>query len=388
MPRVVAARQVVHMGDEDDPDACLGHRTDDLAGDLRTLALVGGREGLIAQQKGPVRDVAGYRTHPGQFLIQLPLLHRGVFLALEVREDPRAGAGGERLRRHEHPRLRHQLGQAQAAQEGRLSSLVSAGDHDQPLAVRVQVVADGPGLDAQRQADVIQTAGGQAGLIGAPRGRAGRDGKADRLALGGKPLPQVQAADVEPQLGAEHLEKAPDMVDGLSQRVRGAVEAAAFQLRQHPHAGLVLRGQHEGISRPFPARQAIAPALLRLPLQRVADALAALSQPGADQHAASERQLAELVRHLGEVIIAQLLGEHGEEPREAFGAEPGGFCVADLPQAMQLADEQLHRFPGAVQDGVRRVPEKPAEDMLLPDECRHGDLVEAAHRAGLVYAIG
>ena len=121
---------------------------------------------------------------------------------------PGADAGGERLRRHEHPGLHHQLGQAEAAQERRLSALVRAGDHDQLPAVRVQVVPDGPGvLEAQGQAGVIQAAGGQTGLLGAGRRRADRVREADRLALGGQPLPQVQAAEVEAQLGAEHLEE-------------------------------------------------------------------------------------------------------------------------------------------------------------------------------------
>ena len=51
MSGVKALRQVVQVGDEDDPDARLGQRAEDLAGDLGALALVSGRERLVAQQQ-------------------------------------------------------------------------------------------------------------------------------------------------------------------------------------------------------------------------------------------------------------------------------------------------------------------------------------------------
>ena len=182
MPGVAALRQVVQVGDEDDPDAGLGQRADDLAGDLGALALVGGRERLVAQQQAAGRDLAGDGAHPVQFLVQLPLLHRGVFLALEVREDPGADAGGERLRRHEHPGLHHQLRQSDAAQERRLAALVRAGDHDQLLAVRVHVVPDGPGVVQAAAPGRRHTGRGRTGgmLLGA--GRAGPAGPGSRPA--------------------------------------------------------------------------------------------------------------------------------------------------------------------------------------------------------------
>src|SRR3984957_8236256 len=57
MLRVAAFRQVVLVGDEDDPDPGLGQRADDLAGDLGTLTFVGGRERLVAEQQAPGRDL-------------------------------------------------------------------------------------------------------------------------------------------------------------------------------------------------------------------------------------------------------------------------------------------------------------------------------------------
>jgi hypothetical protein len=38
--RVLAFGQIVHVGHEDDPDACLGQRPDDLTGDLGAFTLV------------------------------------------------------------------------------------------------------------------------------------------------------------------------------------------------------------------------------------------------------------------------------------------------------------------------------------------------------------
>ena len=58
---------------------------DDLTGDLGALALVGRREGLVEEHHGPRGEVVDDVAHPAEFLVELPALHPGVLLPLEVR---------------------------------------------------------------------------------------------------------------------------------------------------------------------------------------------------------------------------------------------------------------------------------------------------------------
>ena len=109
---------------------------------------------------------------------------------------------------------------------------------------------------------------------------------------------------------------------------------------------------------------------------------------GADQGAAPESQLADLGFYLGEVLIVQLPGDHDEEPGEALGTEAGGVGVGDVPQPAEPAHTHLQQLPGAMHDGLRRIPEQPAEDLLLPGDRRHRDVVEIADDPGLGDAVG
>jgi hypothetical protein len=120
---------------------------------------------------------------------------------------PSRTSAWNRLAGREHPALQHQLGQADTAQEGRLAALAGAGEQDQPLAVGLRVVADGPGVQVQGQADVVEPLAPEPGLA-----RRHGLGEAGGLALAGQPLVQVQAADVEAQLGPEHGDKAQDVI--------------------------------------------------------------------------------------------------------------------------------------------------------------------------------
>ncbi len=150
----------------------------------------------IAFGGDPVGDVA----HPAQLLVELAALHRGVLLALVVREHAGADAGAERLRTDEHAALHHQLSEAKAAQERRLPALVGAGDHHQRLAIGIDLVANRA---------IVQDAASGRCRRGLPRSaqearRGTRLGEAGRLALALEPPVQVQAAEVERELEAEH----------------------------------------------------------------------------------------------------------------------------------------------------------------------------------------
>ena len=164
----------------------------DLAPDLRAFALVGGGEGLIQQDQAVGGHLVHDRAHPAQLLVELAALEARVLLAPEMGEHARSDVGSKRLGRHEHAALHHQVGEPEASQEGRLATPVGPGDDEEGLAVRVDVVADDPSRNAQAQADVVQPPGEECW-----RSARLRLGPADRLALAGERLGQVEAADVE-----------------------------------------------------------------------------------------------------------------------------------------------------------------------------------------------
>ena len=76
----------------------------DLARDLRALALVGRGEGLVAEQQAARPDPVGDVAHPAELLVELAALMRRVFFALVVREhavaDRRANARRRRTCPH------------------------------------------------------------------------------------------------------------------------------------------------------------------------------------------------------------------------------------------------------------------------------------------------
>jgi hypothetical protein len=65
---VEAVGQVEQVGHKEDRDAAVKQGVDDLPGDLGALALVGGRERLVAQQHRVGRDGVGDLAHPTEFL--------------------------------------------------------------------------------------------------------------------------------------------------------------------------------------------------------------------------------------------------------------------------------------------------------------------------------
>jgi hypothetical protein len=188
--------------------------------------------------------VPGDLAHPGEFLVELAALHRGVLFALVVREDTGAHAGAERLRADEHAALHHQVGEAEAAQQGRLSALVGTGDHHERLAVGIHLVTDDPVFEVERQADVVDALRGERELA-----RWEHGGEAGRLAFLAEPLMQVEAAEIEGELEPEHAEEALEVIGGLRHRLRDEVDPLAADLLQRVEAALVAGRDREAVAR-------------------------------------------------------------------------------------------------------------------------------------------
>ena len=187
----------------------------------RVDAEIGGRSREHRREAARRREMIDDRAHPLHLLVEFSALHRRVFLTLVVREETVAHAGPERLRRHEHPALHHQLGQPDAAQEGRFPALVRArDDHEQP-GVGVDVVADDLALPGERQARVVQSPAREP-----PLAEQHRHGKASPLALFRELIVQIGATDVERQLRAQHPEETEDVIDRLRQCVRDEIDTA------------------------------------------------------------------------------------------------------------------------------------------------------------------
>ena len=85
-----------------------------------------------------VHDLA----HSAELFIQFSAFHACIFLAFVMREDAIAHFGSERSRRDEHPGLHHEVGKADAAQEGRFASRIGAGNDNDVLVTGIEVVTD------------------------------------------------------------------------------------------------------------------------------------------------------------------------------------------------------------------------------------------------------
>jgi len=221
------ARQLVHVGDVDDLDPSGKEGAGDLAGDLRSLLLVGGGKGLVEEDHSTRPQLAGDLAHPRQFLVELAAAHLGVLLTLEVGEEAVAYVGGEGVGADEEAALHHRLGEAEAAQEGRLAALVGAGDDDQRVPGGVDRVADQLRLGAQGEPDVIEAVGAQHRLSRATRGR-----DADRLPAAGELFVEVQRTDVEADLGQQRGEEVDDMVGRLLGGLGDQVDALVMKVAE------------------------------------------------------------------------------------------------------------------------------------------------------------
>ncbi len=148
--------QRVQVRHEYDFHVLLQQGHDDLPRDLGTLAFIGCGKGFVAQQQRVFLDVIDDFAHSLEFLIELAALHRCIFLALVVGEDPVAHVRRERCCRDEHPALHHDLRQPKRSQKRRLAALIGARDDNEFLAVAVHVIANRRPPDAQCQARVVQ----------------------------------------------------------------------------------------------------------------------------------------------------------------------------------------------------------------------------------------
>jgi hypothetical protein len=112
----------------------------------------------------------------------------------------------------------HQLRQTDASQECRLSALIGTGNHEELLAVAIEIIADNAFVHLERETDIVEAA-----RCAPPIRRGEGNGKAGGLSLRGQPLMKVQTADVECQLRAEHPKEA---AGGIARRAAGCRELA------------------------------------------------------------------------------------------------------------------------------------------------------------------
>lgn len=138
------------MRDKDRLHAAVQKSAHNLLCDFRALSLVGGSEGFVEEDHGIRIEHAGQCAHPAELLVEFSARHTVVFLALVVREDAAHDIGLEFVRPHEQTRLHHELGNADASQEGRFATLIGARSDNQVLSMRFDVVADNVLVHADR----------------------------------------------------------------------------------------------------------------------------------------------------------------------------------------------------------------------------------------------
>ena len=151
----------------------------------------------------------GDRAHSNELFVELPASHIAVLLPLVVGEQTGTERGTEGVSADEHPALKHELREADAPKESRLSAAVSSGDDYQRLVVRVDVVSDDGSPHRQSQADVAKVPAAE-GYVSLPSFRKG-----DRLADLVEPLFKVEAGQIEPELRPERLDEVQDVFGRL-----------------------------------------------------------------------------------------------------------------------------------------------------------------------------
>jgi hypothetical protein len=156
-------------------------------------------------------------------------------------------------------------------------------------------------------------------------------------------LVQVDACDIETELGSQHVEEAEHVVGRLREDGGCGADAFAAQLRQSLHTVDVAVGDREAVA-PAPARRnpLHEAAFVRLP-QDVARPSVAGTELGADQGAAGEAELAQVALDRSQVLVVELAAERREEARETFGAKLRRVLVDQLAQSLEHVDEQLER---------------------------------------------
>ena len=210
--------------------------------------------------------------------------------------------------------------------------------------------------------------------------------------FGREPVGQVEAADVEAQLGPQHGEVAADVVGGLGGRVGDQVDPPAGEVRQDLAPGVVAGRDREGVGGARPDPQPLLPPSPGVPrgAEHEVDPAVVPVKLGADQHAGAEAQLLEVVADLLEVLVVQLALQRGEQRRQPVGAELLGVVVGDLPQlpeAGHVGFEMADRT-GEVGRGVlvRAAVTSPPAPLVLQGADRDG--VHLPDDLGLGEAVG
>lgn len=101
-------------------------------------------------------EVRHDRIHPRKLLVEFSALHAAVFFSPIVRKNPGHDVRLERDRGDEHATLHHELGDADAPEEGRFAPFVDAGYDHRVLAFCAHVVSDSSPTCVQRKADVVE----------------------------------------------------------------------------------------------------------------------------------------------------------------------------------------------------------------------------------------
>ncbi len=164
---------------------------------------------------------------------------------------------------------------------------------------------------------------------------------------------EVEAADVEGELRPQHAEEPEDVVRRLGERVRHAVDPPPADVRERPEAVLVAIRDREAVGRgTVRQREPLRPALLARPSHHVAATLVPPSELRAHQDAAPEPQLLEMVLEKLEIVVVELLLEHGEEPHEPVGPEVARMLVRDPAECSEHPQEEVENAHGPLQDVV------------------------------------
>ncbi len=310
-----------------------------------------------------------------QLLLEFAGPHFRVLLAPEVDEEAAAEIGAVGSRRHEHAGLQHQLRHADRAQPCRLAALIGAGDEEQVLAVRVDIVADDGPVADQRQARIVEAACAMPALPA-----RGQPGQAGGRPLGRQFLLQVQAAHIERQLGPQHAEKTQDVVVGLGDGVGDDADPAVAELANRARAGLVAVGDAKAVSGP-PFHQTLhpRPVVPVRPAQHMVGAGDPFAETRADQRAPPEFEPLDVRLDDAEIILGKFPPQHREQRAKPLRFKVLRLGLRRAAQPPQHPDEHPQHFDGAVQDRARVVAQEAPVVLSHALDRLDREIIDAAH---------
>jgi hypothetical protein len=213
--------------------------------------------------------------------------------------------------------------------------------------------------------------------------------KRHRPAHGLKRGRQVQAAHVERQFRAQHLEKRQYVIHGLGQGVGDPVDAAVSHLRHGFRASLVTVGQAKRVRRRRAAEHPLQESMTALigAAQDEVRTFVAGPKPGAHQDALPELQFVQVALHARQVRIRNLGPQHRKQLAQAPRAALPHVRIRHGSHFSQAVDEHLHDVDGSMQDGGRMLArEGPIASLPGLDRFR-GEGIQLADRVGKRQAI-